>query len=612
MFRPSLIAAVLAALPCSVVLAAEPVEFDPVTVTATRLPQPLSSVVADVSVISRKQIDEFAGGSVTDILQTVPGVEISTNGGRGQLSSIFLRGANSSQTVVLIDGVRVNSATSGGAALEKLPLDQVERIEVLRGPASSRYGADAIGGVVQVFTRAAAGRDQLGAGVGIGSDGLRQAHASLAAGSAKSRLALNVSAENYRGFSASNESHPWGLFGSDDDGLQSRSVSLAASHEWMPGQELSLNLLESRGRVQYDAGSAYDPVTFNPISGSAEWNYRIEQQLASRSLVSRNQLNQAWLSTVTVGEGVDSYKDSGGLSESRFRTRQRQLSWQNDVTVAGTKWSLALEGLNQQIDSTEEYDRSSRIIRSVWLAAQRQYSVHAFDAAVRHDDNSQFGSKTTGSVAYALQLAPLRFAAGYATAFRAPSFNDLYYPYFGNPDLKPETSANRELSVEYARAGVRTRAVLFRNLVDDLIALDAAYRPANLKQADLRGLGWSGQARLAALELRADMNWQDPRDVATDSVLPRRARRFGGFGASYLIAGWSLDGELRAVGERHDTDGARLPGYALVDLGIKSEIQPRLSLQMRATNLFDRKYVVAEGYNTAGRGGFVGVDYRFR
>ncbi|MBB5019776.1 vitamin B12 transporter [Chitinivorax tropicus] len=593
---------VLAALSSSA-FAAEPLKADTLVVTASRLQQPLDRALADVSVITREQIERSGATSLPALLQQLPGVEISQNGGLGSVSSIFLRGANSNQTVVLIDGVRVGSATTGGAALERLNLDQIERVEVLRGPSSSLYGADAIGGVVQLFTRKGS---QMNAKVALGNKGYRELSAGLAGGSSTTRANVSISGVRTNGDSATNEHVAFGAFNADRDAYRNLGVAAAFSHEWVEGHDLTASINASRGETHFD-GSFPEPASFD---------YLAKQRLESAQLTSTNQLAQGWRSRLQWGESKDRFETPYSNQTDLFETRQRQLSWQHDFTLSNGTFSVIADHLRQEVESSTHYVTSERTIKGVAAVLQQRQDAFSWQGSIRRDSNSQFGAHTSGGFGVGYQLAQgWQVRGGWATAFKAPTFNDLYWPGFSNPNLKPEKARNVDVAVDYRQGADRLGLTAYRNRVRDMIAIDpATFEIANLQRADLRGTTVEFGTKLAGLDVSGSLDWQRPENEQTGKWLPRRAKRHGALRVAGEAQGARWQVEWLASGQRFDdvANANRLGGYGLVNLGVDMPIAQDLTLGARLNNIADKRYELARGYNPQGRGGFISLNYQLK
>lgn len=578
-----------------------PVQVGPETVvTATRVAQRLSDALVAVSVITAGDIAASGQQSLLELLQVHGGVEITSNGGLGQPSAVFIRGGNSAHTLVLVDGVRLASATTGTTAFENIPLDQIERIEMVPGPLSSLYGSDAIGGVIQIFTKS--GRYSPGASVtaGYGTYDTRALNASVSRSVRETDFTLSAGYRDSDSIDATKPTIPFGQHNPDRDSYRNTSFSGKIAHRFNRDHVVGATALYSEGRTQFDSGADSDDIN--------------RQKLATYSVYSENQIIPAWQSLVRLGTGRDAI-DLTGSFPATFRTEQDQATWQNTFIVPAGSVLAGVEYLRQKVESTEDYTTSARTIRSVFLGYRGDYGDHGVQINARRDDNSQFGGHSTGSVGYALRLTTdLRLRAAYGNAFHAPTFNDLYFPGFGNPNLKPERSRNGEVGIDYQVRGQRFGATLFENRVTDLIVFDlATFLPQNIDRARIRGAELSYHGEIAGTQLRSKLNWQDPENAVTGAQLRRRAKVFGSVAATRSIAAWRFSAEVFGSGERFDSSdespGSRLPGYALLNLFVTRTIAPNWQVELRWNNVTDKHYELVQFYNTPGSNVFVSIKW---
>ena len=577
--------------------------IDPVFVTAARSAQPLAELIADVTTIGPEEIVRAGAQSLAELLARVPGVEIAMNGGPGSTSSVFLRGANRGHTLVLVDGLRIGSSTDGATAFEAIPLDQIDHIEILRGPASSLYGADAIGGVIQIFTRKSEGTLSANASAGYGTHGTGLASGGVSGGGGSWRFALQAGGRRSEGFNAIGNPANFS-FNPDRDGYRDDSASGSLAFRFADDQELSAQFFRSRQNAQFDAGPGYDDRTITTI--------------ASYSVASRNRLTSFWTSRLEAGEGDDDSLSQTGFGPSRFKTRQRQYAWQNDFTLPKGMLSVAIERREERVDSDAGFPVSARNTNGAVGVWQWRDGPQAIQANLRHDESSQFGARTTGALAYSYMLGGgFRASASYGTAFKVPTFNDLYFPGFSNPDLHPETAHNAEAALRYVARDLSAGIVAYRNRVRDLIVFqcDASFNcaPQNVANATLQGITLELEARAGELVVRASADFQRPEDDASGNLLPRRARRHAAVAVAQSWNALRLGAELIASSARFDdaANTRRMGGYALVNLTADYALGRGWTLFARLDNAFDRRYELAADYNTAGANVFAGVRYRY-
>jgi len=499
--------------------------------------------------------------------------------------------------------MRVGSITSGDVAWSRIPTSQIERIEIVRGPASSLYGSDAIGGVIQVFTRQGNGPLAFYGEAGGGSFGTYSASTGFSGSQNGWRYALNASTYQTQGIN--NKPKATGA-DRDRDGFWNNSLGGRLSYAITPDLEAGINFLASEGESEFDGGG----------------NDRNKTNVSSGNTYLINRLTDAWTSTLNLGYSQDKSHNLGS-SESRFETEQKQYSWQNDFKTRFGKFLFGLERLEQEVASTTRYKITSRTDDSVQIGWLGSYEAHRLQTSARYEDNSQFGDRTTGNIAYGYRLnSNWRANLGYGTAFRAPSFNNLYWPfanygtygtYQGNPNLQPEFARNREASIHYEIGQQHVSLTYFQNRVHNLISNSGGFNnmPINVGNARLAGWTLTYEGRIGNLLLAANYNHQNPRDTDKDLILARRARDFGNLSVGQDIGAWEYRIELQANGARFDDakNQKRLDGYTLTNLYGAYHVTRDWSVFARVNNLFDKDYVLADGYATPGLNAFVGIRY---
>lgn len=571
---------------------------DEYVVTATRTAQAASAVVRPVQVITAEDIRAAGVSSLTELLRTLGGVEVAANGGLSHASSVFMRGANSEHTVLLVDGVRIGSSTLGTPTFSGIPLSMIERVEVLNGPASSLYGADAIGGVVQVFTRSAQRSPGAEVALTAGSQGLRQATASFAGRFGATEVALGAEWQETGGYNITTPDNTWSYY-PDDDGSLRRSVNLRLAQTVAEGQRLSAALLQSRTKSHYDDGPSFD--------GSAVDTYSL-MLTRSASLQWDGEFGPALKTRLAVARGSDE-SDERSQFPGIFNTRQDQASWLTHWTpVAGQTVSGGAEWRREDVDSDTPYDATRRLTRALVLGWQGQFGAHRVQADWRRDQITGYGAVSTGQLGWSWALAAdTRVRAQWGSAFHAPSFNQLYYPGFGNPDLQAERSNSAELGLDTRVAGLDLGVTAFSNRIRDLIGYTPTFALENVAHARIQGLSLTAAGALGspATRLKLNLTVQDPQNQDTEQPLAARARVFGGAQLTHRIGALRLGTDLTWVGRRYnDNTGAEashLGGYALLGLNAGWTISPDWALDFKLKNAADRSYLLKGGYATPGR-----------
>lgn len=600
-FRISLLSAGIFQAFCAqaqtVAAQAEQEETAPVVVTANRLSQnPLTSL-SDVSVITQAQIQASGASDLPGLLQRTLGVEASTQGPAGTTASLFIRGTHTSQAVVLVDGVRMTNLNFNQAAFQLIPLSQIERIEIVRGAASSVYGADAVGGVVQIFTKHPEEGFHGAVGAGIGNRSSGEANAAVWGKSGKFSYSATLSHEQTEGFSAQN---PQGMnFNPDKDGYRNTAFSGSLAYEWLPGQTLTARVLTGQGKSEYDG---YNPVTWATSKGQDTNAFAINQY----SLESKNRLGSRVTSTLLLSQAEDNsdmFADGSPTRTAHINSRDRRALWTLDGDLGWGHWLAGAEYSHQSIDSDTAYAVTDRHNKAVFAGLDAHWQNWLAEANLRYDHTSQFGGATTGKIGLGYRITPqLTARASYATSFRAPTFNDLYWPFGGgNPNLKPEHGHNSEIGLYYQNGTTQAQAALFHNRINDMIALDSNWVPQNISQATITGLNLAARHSFGKVGVHGDVSWQNPHNDSTNTQLARRAELYGNLGVDYaptdrllLSANWHLSS--------HTFDDAantrRLPGYGIVNVAARYQITPQWEMSLSGENIFNRRYSTAYGYNT--------------
>jgi len=606
---------IAAVVPCAA--QTPPFGLAPVVITGNREPTPLDRIVGDIVVIDAERIRASSADSVEDLLRREGGIQLSRNGGPGQSASVLLRGVSASGTLVLVDGVRIGSATLGQVDFAGIALSQIERIEILRGPASSLYGADAVGGVVQIITRRGTGAPRLTAEVALGELHSSRFNAALSGASGALDYAALLGQEASRGISAVKPDDTFGLFNPDRDGYRRTDLQAGGGITLAPGHRVGATVVANRLRSQYD-GAEYLPPTFDP-DPTGDLRNRFDTQVAT--LDYRGELTKQWTTTVQLSTQSDKLL-SGDRDPSRFETRRRQLTWQGAWTpLADQQFMAAFERLEERVVATVFGGSLRRHTNALVLGYTGSFGPLKVQADGRHDRNSVYGDVSTGKLGLAVDLrAGLTLRAVGGTAFRAPTFNDLYYPGFGVSTVGPERARSIEVALQWQGLDTSASATLYRNRVRDLIAYesDRSFCPAdpaydfgcarNVNRATLQGATLAARHRTGAITWRATIDFLDAKDDATGERLPRRAAHQESLGAEWTGEAWSAGADLLRVGARPE-GGAQLPAYLLVDLQARYRIAPRWRLEARLLNAFDRQYEAVRDYPALGRQAWLGIRY---
>lgn len=553
----------------------------PIIVTATRTAQTADESLASVTVIEREAIEQSQANSVIELIQNrTVGVDLSRNGGLGTKTELLLRGSNANHVLVLIDGVRVNSAIDGGFKWGNLPLEQVERIEIVRGPRSTLYGSDAIGGVVQIFTRQGEG---FHATVGGGSYNTRRTELGIGGSLGTGRYHVNAGYLESDGFSATKP----GSYGyePDDDGYRNANVGAGINYPVSESLDLALNLLHSNGTVETDTG--YSTQRNDSASLGLDWA-----------------ANDSWQQGFDFGHAADHYETDDGYNVHSLRD---SFTWQHDLQLGEA--SLITAGIDYSTENGESEESYEENVYNRALFAQYQWSSERLDLLLgaRTDDNSGFDHHDTGSITLGGHLGSGRLYMSYGSAYKAPTFLQRYYPGYGNPDLEPEESVSTELG--YRLGGLQ--ASLYETHIDNLIAFTYPTGYSNVKQARIKGAEIEYGRKVGNWQLNGGLTLQKAEDEETGEPLLRRAEKkliFTADGPLSPNAGIGI--EVSYTGPRMDRGDVELPAYTLLNLTGDYRLGKHWRLDGRIENMLDEEYELAGGYNTPSASAYLNLSYR--
>ncbi|HEY8251136.1 MAG TPA: TonB-dependent receptor [Burkholderiales bacterium] len=612
MFRPIGPGALVLALVPSFVVAQE----DAVVVTASRTEQRLRDAIPHTTVLTQKEIRDSQAVDLPTLLRSEAGFEMAQTGGMGSVPSpLSLRGGTSARALVLIDGVRIEDVGVSSTALQHIMLDQVERVEIARGNLSSLYGSNAVGGVIQIFTKRGTGAPAPYAQAMAGSRNTYDVSAGYGGELGATRFNVTASRLDTKGFSAQDPALA-PLSNPDPDGYRNQSISLSGSHRLNPAHELGVAFFGTAAYLDYDS-------SFGPPTGE----HRSNQDLSMLQGWWEARFVEWWKSRVTLAESKDRRTDTlNDTFANNGNTRTRQLFWDNDLRVTPAHvFSIGVEGREQVRDSGSSFSganpQRTRDVSAGRLGYVGRLGDHTLQANYRYEDYSDFGSEGTYFLGYGYDLtAAWRLTLSRGTAFRAPTFLDLDPLFLGNPDLQPERSSTNEIGLQWASERSRVRVTYFDTEYEDAIVLSPAFMPQNVQTASNKGIETSYSGVLAGFDLRASLTFQDPVEQDRTNLPPqqalRRAKTLAALAAHRGFGAWRLGGEWRYSGERRDQsitnssvtvfEGA----YSVLDLMARYQFSKNLWFGARLENALDEEYRYVNGYNTAGRGIFFSAGWQ--
>lgn len=580
----------------------------PVVVSATRLPQSADETLASVTVITAEDIQKSQARFLADVLEGQPGLFISRNGGPGKNTSVFMRGTESDHVLVLVDGVRAGSATLGTFSFADFPVHLIERVEIVRGPRSSLYGADAIGGVIQIFTKKGQSEPSVTGGLGVGSDHTLQGDVRVSGSHDKVYGSLGLQGFDTQGENSCRPEAGTDFRGCyatepDKDGYRNQGGNAAVGYTFSPG-----NLIELSGNyISFE--NEYDGY-YNRSEGDQNQITLHGEALPSDS----------WSLSFNAGRSEDNSDNFSDIaSPSRFNTQKDSVSvingWQATEHVL---FSFGVDYLNESVDSSEVFTTNERDNLGGFVQVGAEYGAFNLELSGRHDDNESFGSHMTGGVAVGYALTKtLRLTSSYGTAFKAPSFNELYFPGYGNPNLKPEESKTTEVGLKYQDVAHSAYVTVYDSRVDDLIAADSTnnFSPANISEARIRGLETGVGFRQEAWHWGADLSvvHAENQDAGYQgNQLPRRPERTLKVYADYTAERWSSGLDVISTGQTWDdlANTQPLNRWTRFDLRADYSLTPDWLLQGKIENLLDEDYETAGYYIEPGLGFQLSVRYQ--
>ncbi len=568
-------------------------------VTATRVETRSDALLSDVVVIDAATVAKSTGRTLSELLSREAGLQITANGGRGKQSGLFVRGTESRHVLLLVDGVRYGSSTAGSPNWDNIPLGLIDRIEVLKGPASALYGSDAVGGVVQVFTQRGRQGFHPQASATVGGDGHREVTAGLSGGTEAVSYSLHVGSLREDGFSSTNP-RIGTRFNPDRDGSKQEVITGSLRWALAEGWTTDVSFTQSDGVSRFDDGpSSFDTrgeATTRVLGWGLERKWSPDSR--TRLAVSRSDDNSDSYGTTPVA--------------SVFNTAQTQLTLQHDWKTGLGTALIGLESIKEAVSGTQAYAVNARTTSGAYVGLTGGVGDHLWQANLRRDENSQFGGATTGFASYGYQLTPnWRPHIAYGTSFKMPSFNTLYYQsafFNGNPTTQPERGKNREFGLTWSSGEHEVKLVRFDNRVRGFITLQPVVANAPIR---LEGwsLGYTGSA--SGWSWYGNLELLDARNQENNRKLQRRADETLTAGLEHKNGAWTWGASLQLVAERFENaaNTIRLPGFGTVDLYTRYVLTENWSIALRLNNVGDKDYQTANGYNQPGRVAYLTLNW---
>lgn len=579
-----------------------------IVVTASPWAEPEETVTQDLRVIPREEIEAKGAAFVTDLLRGQPGLHLAQSGGTGKNTSIFLRGGSSAQVLVLIDGVKINSPSTGSVDISGIAASDIERIEIIKGPQSTLYGSEAMAGVINIITRQGADQSKVSLTTEAGSYRTVKNTATFSGANELWNYRLTADRFDSDGISVAKS-------GSERDGYQKSAVSSRIRLTPTEQAELGLNLRYSRDRSELD-DFLYG---VGPVDDRHFLQKRDNYLVSVDGKINPTEHYEQSLTLSLAGERYRS-KDADTLwNNAEIDTDTRIADWRHTFDFAPATVTAGFNFRRESADIEESFDESTDN-RAAYLNGKLRFFDDSLilDGGIRHDNHETFGDHTTYRTGVLYRLKPwgTRFKGNYGTGFRAPSLNELYYPFYGNENLEPEKSRSFDAGLEqdFFAGRLVLGAGWFRHRYHNLIQTNfATFTADNIGRA--RSEGWEFEATLTPtdnLTLNVAFTTMDPVDLETDRRLSLRPKKTANASAEYRIAAFLIGADYRYVGERIDGSAdRRLPSYSLVDLRLSYDLNPTVTLFTRVNNLLDKDYQEVAGYETPDAAVYAGIRATF-
>jgi vitamin B12 transporter len=577
-------------------------------VTATRTETAKNQLAAAATVYTRKDIERLQAKTLPELLSGTTGIDIVQSGGYGKDTNLYMRGTNSDHVLVLIDGIKIGSVTSGTTPFQFIPLDQVERVEIIRGPQSSLYGSEAIGGVIQIFTRKGGQQDKpsVTLDAGAGSYDTYRASGSVSGKWKNSWYTLASSQFGSQGFNSRQPTPgPFGVNQPDKDGYLNTALNARLGHRFDNNAEVEAFFMRSEGKTEYD-GNFQNKTEF------------VEQTVGTTASIN---IVDNWRSILRLGQSRDDGDNFApdGTFSSRFNSTRWNASWLNEVAVSDDhKWVIGSDYRLDQVDSSSNYNETSRYDAGIFTELHsRILDDHFINTSVRGDKNEAFGEQLTGNFGWRYNgnygISPF---ASFGNAFKAPSFNQLYFPGFGNPSLKAEQSTSFEAGLAGDHDWLQWEIRGYHTHIDNLIVtvtnpttfLSSA---ENVGKAQIDGIEAEIGTQLLGWNNKLNMNLLSPKNRESNLRLPRRAEKTLSYDLSRSFGQFDLGAKVLAQADRFDDalNKTKVAGYVTVDLRTAYHINKNWMLSAKLNNLLDKNYQTINTYNTADRNFFLSIHY---
>jgi len=583
-----------------------------IVVTANRTTQDKFDVLASTAVFTHDDIERIQPLSVADLLTRVAGVTIAKTGGIAQQSSVFVRGSSSGHLLVLVNGVRVGSATLGSKDLSSIPVQLIERIEIVKGPRAALWGSDAMGGVLQIFTRKlTAGEKQIG--VKYGSNDHKQAYGAIGLGNEQHNYTISGNVESSTGFDVIKPNpNSWTVNQPDKDGFHRQSFALVGNSQFNHIFSIETNAQLDKGVTEIDNAWGGDEITLNNHNLLVRGHLNYDTSQYQLSIANSKDYNK------------DNNKDkqaafNPNATNNLFKTVRNQISATANYNLYEQgELLIGVEHYKEKVTGSIDYTQNERTANAFFITTRQQVQQLKLEASIRRDSISALKSKVTYQLGVGYDISDnFLIAINHGTAFKAPTFNELYYPFSGNPDLKPETAKNTELLTRYQNDRYSIETSIFRSNYNNMIIwepdISGLWRPLNASPL-IKGIETNISYNIFEFKNTLTFSHID----AQNDQIHKQLLRIPYFSANYNIDyqgdNWSIGLDLNYQGGRYDIDGSqriRLASNTVINLNASYEVTPKLSLFAKIANLNNRKYQQINEHPADNRNVSLTLDYKF-
>jgi len=587
--------------------------MDTIVVTANRTAVPISDVLAPISIITSDDIERLQLSNMSDILTRMTGVQSYGSGGLGSTTSLFIRGGNTEHSLVLLDGIRISSASNGGSALQLIDTSSIDRIELVRGPRTSLYGADAVSAVLNITTKKAV-NNSAAIRTSIGGYGEQKSSLRLETIQNNTQAYVQISHETLGGFDRSENDS---FSNKDKDEFRNSHLQANLSQRWNDSNNSQFSYQTSHGKSDFDQVCNEYDASFNPTEvACSPYSETIQEVLSAKNLFFiNNELNIA----ANFSRSIDDSEILGSTTDATFKTTRHSYSLTADAQVSSIlKTVSGVESYSEELNSSNNYQESKRQNNAAFSQWMLDTDVIEIQLGVRYDDNESYGSNVTRSVVVGRNLSSNWLAiASWGEAFRAPTFNDLYWPTSGNPNLDPESSESYDITLKFHNENSHFYATVFHNSVDNLIAWapnsSGAWQPSNINNAKMEGVELELAYIADSFSLQTNYTWMEPKDTNTGKQLQNRSKQLMNVNADYTLSALSFGLTVSAQDKSFadSSNSTELAGFAILDLRSTYRNSQNLKFDFAITNILDKEYQRRNGFNEAGIAAKAGASYTF-